>query len=165
VVAPLGFGLCLFCGLAPRLAFRPVSHTHDATLLAGLPRLVAVNGAVEVDLLGQVNAEMVEGRQISGHGGVADFMRGARASAGGRAVTVLLATGRGGAVSRIVSALAPGTPVALTRADTDLVVTEHGIADLRHADLDQRAARLIGIAAPAFRDGLANDWDALRRRM
>jgi len=152
-------------GTAPNIAFRPVSHTHGAAILAGLPRLVAVNGAVEVDLLGQVNAEMVEGRQISGHGGVADFMRGARRSAGGRAVTVLLSTGRGGAVSRIVPTLAPGTPVALTRADTDLVVTEHGVADLRHADLDQRAERLIGLAAPAFRDGLANEWDALRRRM
>lgn len=147
------------------LAFRPVSHTHDAAVLAGLPRLVAVNGAVEVDLLGQVNAEMVEGRQVSGHGGMADFMRGARRSAGGRGVTVLLATGRGGSVSRIVPMLAPGTPVALTRADVDVVVTEFGAAELRHADLDQRAARLIAIAAPAFREGLADAWAAMRRRM
>lgn len=147
------------------IAFRPVSHTHDAAVLASLPRLVAVNGAVEVDLLGQVNAEMVEGRQVSGHGGMADFMRGARRSAGGRGVTVLLATGRGGSVSRIVPMLAPGTPVALTRADVDVVVTEHGAAELRHADLDQRAERLIAIAAPAFRDGLADAWAAMRRRI
>jgi len=149
----------------PRLSFRPVSHTHDASVLAALPRLIAVNGAIEVDLLGQVNAEMVEGRQVSGHGGVADFVRGARRSAGGRAVTVLLSTGRGGSVSRIVASLAPGTPVALTRADVDVVVTEHGVAELRHADIDERAQRLIGIAAPTFRDALAREWDALRRAM
>lgn len=152
-------------GEARNIAFRPVSHTHDGAVLAEAPSLVAVNGAVEIDLLGQVNAEMVEGRQVSGHGGMADFVRGARRSAGGRAITVLLSTGRGGKVSRIVPVLAPGTPVALTRADIDLVVTEHGVAHLRHADLNQRAQRLIALAAPAFRDELANGWDALRRRM
>jgi acyl-CoA hydrolase len=152
-------------GEVPRLAFRAVDHTHGAARLAALPRLVALNGAIEVDLLGQVNAEMVEGRQVSGHGGLADFVRGARRSAGGRAVTALLATGRGGSVSRIVPRLAAGTPVALTRADADFVVTEHGAAELRHSDLDTRAERLIGIAAPAFRDALAREWEAMRRAM
>jgi acyl-CoA hydrolase len=146
----------------PQLCFRPVSHTHDPAVLAALPRLVAVNGAVEVDLLGQVNAEMVEGRQISGHGGLADFVRGARRSAGGRAVTVLAATGRGGSLSRIVPRLEGGTPVAITRADIDFVVTEHGVAALRDADIDERAERLIGIAAPAFRAPLADAWRATR---
>ena len=149
----------------PRIAFRPVSYTHDAARLAALPALVAINAAVEVDLFGQVNSEIIEGRQVSGHGGVADFVRGARRSAGGRAVIALLSSGRGGRVSRIVARLAPGTPVAVTRADIDLVVTEHGVADLRHADLDSRAERLIGIADPAFRAALAQDWDVLRRAM
>ncbi|MBU8539588.1 acetyl-CoA hydrolase/transferase family protein [Falsiroseomonas tokyonensis] len=148
-----------------RIAFRAVSETHDAGRLAAIPNLVAINAAVEVDLLGQANSEVIEGRQISGHGGVADFVRGARRSPGGRAVTALLSTGRGGRISRIVPALAAGTPVAITRADIDVVVTEHGVAELRHADLDQRAERLIRIAAPPFRDVLANQWDAMRRAM
>jgi acyl-CoA hydrolase len=148
-----------------RVAFRPVSFTHDAARLAALPSLVAINAAVEVDLLGQANSEMLGGRQVSGHGGVADFVRGARRSPGGRAVTALLSTDRGGGTSRIVGRLAPGTPVSITRADADIVVTEHGMAELRHADIDQRAERLIAIAAPAFRDALAREWDAMRRAM
>ncbi|NKC29603.1 acetyl-CoA hydrolase/transferase family protein [Falsiroseomonas selenitidurans] len=148
-----------------RIAFRPVSETHDAARLAATPSLVAINAAVEVDLFGQVNSEMIDGRQISGQGGVADFVRGARRSPGGRAVTALLASGRGGTVSRIVACLKPGTPVSVTRADADWVVTEHGVACLRHADLETRAQRLIGLAAPQFRDALAAAWEALRRAM
>jgi acyl-CoA hydrolase len=149
----------------PRIAFRPVSETHDAARLAAIPRFIAINAAVEVDLFGQVNSEMIEGRQISAQGGVADFVRGARRSAGGRAVIALLSSGRGGTVTRIVPRLAPGTPVSITRADIDVVVTEHGVAELRHADIDRRAERLIAIAAPQFRDALAEEWAAMRRAM
>ena len=152
-------------GREARIAFRPVSETHDGARIAAIPGFVAINAAVEVDLLGQANSEMIEGRQISGHGGVADFVRGARRAKDGRAVTALLSSGRGGRVSRIVPRLSAGTPVAITRADIDVVVTEHGVAELRHADIDQRAQRLIAIAAPEHRDALANQWDVLRRAM
>jgi acyl-CoA hydrolase len=148
----------------PRIRFRPVSVTHDAAQVAALPNLVAINAAVEVDLFGQVNSEMIEGRQVSGQGGVADFVRGARRSAGGRAVIALLASGKGGSISRIVPQLAPGTPVSITRADADIVVTEHGVAYLRDADIDERAERLMAIAAPQHRDALANGWAAMRAR-
>ncbi|MGX9963951.1 acetyl-CoA hydrolase/transferase family protein [Roseomonas sp. F4] len=150
---------------APHIAFRPVSETHDGASLAAIPGLAAVNSAVEVDLFGQVNSEMIEGRQVSAQGGVADFVRGARRSAGGLAVIALLSSGRGGTVTRIVPRLAPGTPVSITRADVDVVVTEHGVAELRHADIDRRADRLIAIAAPQFRDRLAEEWAAMRRAM
>ena len=122
------------------------------------------NSAVEVDLFGQTNSEVIGGRQVSGHGGGADFARGARRSPGGRALVTLLSTG-GGGVSRIVAALPRAAPVALTRADADWVVTEHGVAELRHADLDTRAERLIAIAAPEHRDRLAAEWAAIRRAM
>lgn len=148
-----------------RIAFRPVSLTHDAARLAATPSLIAVNSAIEVDLFGQANSEVIGGRQVSGHGGVADFVRGARRSTNGRAVIVLAATGREGQVSRIVSCLAAATPVSVTRADIDMVVTEHGVAALRDADLDERAQRLIAVAAPDFRDALSNEWDRLRRAM
>jgi acyl-CoA hydrolase len=147
-----------------RIAWRPVGHTHDVLKLAAIPGFVAMNSAVEVDLFGQTNSEVIGGRQISGHGGAADFARGARRSPGGRSLVTLLATG-GRGVSRIVSALPRATPVAVTRADADVVVTEHGAADLRHTDLDTRAARLIAIAAPEHRDRLANEWNAIRRAM
>lgn len=148
-----------------RVRFRPVSDTHAATALAQVPCLVSVNSALEVDLLGQANGEMLAGRQISGHGGVADYVRGARLSPGGRSILVLPATGDRGRVSRIVPSIAAGTPVAITRGDIDHVVTEFGTADIRDTDIDTRAERLIAIAAPGHRDALSNAWAALRRAM
>lgn len=149
----------------PLVRFAPVGETHDIAMLRAIPRLVAINGVIEVDLLGQANAETAGGRQVSGAGGILDFMRGARLSPGGRAIVCLPATGDGGAVSRIVPALAPGCPVSVPRGDIDIVVTEYGAASLRRRDLDARADALIGIAAPHFRDGLANAWAAMRRTM
>lgn len=140
-------------GRGEGIAFAPVGRTHAQATLAALPGLLSVNSVLQVDLSGQANGEYL-GRQISGQGGMVDFVRGARKSAGGRSVLALPATARGGSESRIVARLAEGTPVSVSRADVDLVVTEYGIADLREADLAERARRLAAIAAPAFRDGL-----------
>lgn len=137
----------------PTLRFRPVGETHSIATLAALPGLVSVNSALEVDLSGQVNAEYLGG-QFSGQGGMVDFIRGARASAGGRAIIALPSTARNGAQSRIVARFDPRAPVSVARSDVDLVVTEHGIADLREADLAERARRLAAIADPVFRDTL-----------
>ena len=148
-----------------RVRFRPVCDTHGALALAQVPSLVAINSALEIDLFGQINGEMLGGKQISGHGGLADFVRGARLSPGGRSVIVVAASGGNGRISRIIAAHPSGTPIAVTRADIDHVVTEHGIADIRDTDIDTRAARLIAIAAPAFRDDLANAWERMRGGM
>ncbi len=150
------------CGEAG-LAFRPVGDTHAETRLSRIERFVSINSLVEVDLFGQGNAEMLEGRQISGLGGLADFVRGARNSPGGRSILALPATSQRGTQSRIVAALGKATPVGVARSDIDCVVTEHGLADLRGADVETRAERLIAIAAPAFRDRLAADWAALQQ--
>lgn len=139
-------------GSTPGLRFAPVGHTHALTTLSGLPGLLSVGSALSVDLSGQVNAEYL-GRQVSGQGGMVDFIRGARASVGGRSVIALPSASRTG--SRILTALPQGTPVSLARGDVDIVVTEHGIADLREADLATRTLRLAAIAAPPFRDDLA----------
>lgn len=152
------------CAEDGRIRFEPASFTHDIRTLAATPRLVAVNSALEVDLFGQANAEFMDGRQISGVGGLTDFLRGARLSPGGVPIVALNATARGGSISRIVPRLAPGA-VSVPRADMGVVVTEHGAADLRGLDLDGRAQALIGVAAPAHRDGLSDAWDAMRRGM
>jgi acyl-CoA hydrolase len=149
----------------PLVRFAPVGETHDIGVLRRIERFVAINGVIEIDLLGQANAETAGGRQVSGAGGILDFMRGARLASGGRAIVCLPATGDGGAVSRIVPALAPGCPVSVPRGDIDIVVTEYGTASLRRSDLDARAEALIAIAAPAFRDRLAGAWAEMRRRM
>lgn len=148
-------------GTDPRFNFQPVSVTHSVPVLTAIPRLAAINGGVEVDLFGQLNSEWVKGRQVASTGGLGNFVRGAELSAGGRSIIALPATARGGSVSRIVVQLASPT-VTLSRAEAGYVVTEYGVAELATADIDERAERLIAIAAPAFRDDLANQWAKLR---
>ena len=115
-----------------------------------------------MDLFGQANCEHIDGRQASGHGGLVDFMRGSRASDGGRGIIALPAITSDGSSSRIVPSLAVGVPVSVARSDADMIATEYGIADLRYASVDQRAERLIAIAAPQFRNQLANEWCDMR---
>jgi len=135
----------------PAVELRSADYTHEAGVIGRLSSFVSVNSAVEVDLYGQVNAEMAGGRQISGAGGSVDFMRAARASPGGRSIIAMTATARGGSVSRIVP---KAELVTALRTDVDMIVTEYGVARLRDAPLRARAEALIDIAAPHFRDEL-----------
>ncbi len=146
-----------WAGETSELGLRSVDTTHDPRVIAQLDCFVAINSAVEVDLLGQINAESVNGRQISGTGGSVDFMRGAALSAGGRSIVVLPATARRGTVSRIVGNLKPGTPVTALRTDVDFVVTEYGVAALSGVDRRERRARLTALADPRFRDALERE--------
>ncbi|MCA8900648.1 MAG: hypothetical protein KDA53_05300, partial [Hyphomonas sp.] len=148
-------------GSDPRFSFQPVSVTHSVPVIAAIPRFMAINGGIEVDLFGQLNSEWVKGRQVASTGGLGNFVRGAGLSAGGRSIIALPATARGGTISRIVPRL-DVPAVTLPRSEAGFVVTEHGIADLAGADIDTRAERLIAIAAPEFRDQLADDWARLR---
>ena len=136
---------------APEVGFRGANHTHEVSVIRQLDNFVSINSAVEVDLFGQVNAEYAGGRQLSGTGGSVDFMRGARASTGGRSIIAMNATARAGAVSRIVPKV---ELVTALRTDVDLVVTEHGVARLDGRSVAERVDALIGIAAPEFRDAL-----------
>ena len=146
-----------------RIALRAPQHTHDVEVIGSIDRFVSINAALEVDLLGQVNAESADGRVVSGAGGFVDFVRGARRSRGGRSIVLVPAAARSATRSRIVAALTAGTAVTCARTDVDMVVTEYGIARLRHASIDERAQALIAVAAPAFRDRLTEEWRVLRR--
>ncbi len=128
---------------------------HDPQMVARLDRFVAVNSALEVDLGGQVTAESLGPRQVAGIGGQFDFVLGASRSPGGRAIIALPATGRDGAVSRIVPRLAAGAAVTTPRFLADYVVTEFGVAELRGRGEHARAAALIAIAHPRFQEELA----------
>jgi 4-hydroxybutyrate CoA-transferase len=158
--APRVYG---WAGRCPDLRFAPVSYTHDIRVLGRIDNFVAINSVLAVDLFGQANAEMLAGRQVSGTGGLLDFVRGARLSRGGRSILALPATAGGGKASRIVAHFGEGDVVSCPRADADVVVTEHGIARLRDKSVDERALALIAIADPAFRRDLADQWEALRR--
>ncbi len=145
------------------IVLRESRHVHAPGTLARINSLVSLNAALEVDLLGQVNATSIDGRFVSGMGGFLDFARGARSSNGGRSVVMLPA--RAKEKSRIVPRFAPGTPVTATALDIDVVVTEHGAARVTGLDWDARARALIGIAAPEHRDALAAAWHEMRGRM
>ncbi|MDA9282777.1 4-hydroxybutyrate CoA-transferase, partial [Pseudomonadales bacterium] len=117
-----------------------------------LDQFVSINSAVEVDLFGQVNAEVAGGRQISGTGGSVDFMRAAKASKGGRSIVAMTATARGGSVSRIVPKV---DMVTALRTDVDIVVTEFGVAHLKTLNHRDRVKAMIALAAPDFRAELS----------
>ncbi len=146
----------------PRITFAPVTHTHSVVRMAAIPNFVAINSIIEIDLYGNANAEFLNGRQISGAGGLPDFLRGAALSQGGRGIVAFASTASAGKISRIVPQLTPGT-TTLGRSEIDYVITEHGAARIRGLDLDARAEALIGIADPSHRDALAKAWDEMRR--
>jgi 4-hydroxybutyrate CoA-transferase len=146
-----------WAGRCPDLRFAPVCHTHDVGVIGQIDRFVAINAVLSVDLSGQANAEMVGGRQVSGTGGLLDFVRGARLSKGGRSILALPSRAPGG-TSRIVPRLSESETVSCPRADADIVVTEHGVAHLRDKSVDERAEALIEIADPASRGALADRW-------
>jgi len=133
--------------------FRPANYTHEVSVICQLDNFVSINSAVEIDLFGQVNAEVVNGEQISGTGGSVDFMRAAKASKGGRSIVALASTARRGTVSRLVRQV---EMVTALRTDVDIVVTEFGVAELKSASLAERAEALIQIAHPDFRGQLAD---------
>lgn len=146
----------------PAFQFRPVSVTHDAAILSAIDDLVTINSAIEVDLFGQVYAELTPHGLMSGPGGASDFARGARGH--GVRIIALPAQAAGNGVSRIVAPGAGSGPVSLSRMDVDIVVTEHGAADLRLLGHAARAEALIAIAPPDTRDALMGQWSDTARR-
>jgi len=129
--------------------FRAASYTHSPGVLARLRSFVAINSAIEVDLSGQIGAELQGGVYIGAVGGQADFSRAA-CTTGARSIIALRSRSRG--ESTIKPAL-QGT-VSTPRTDVDYVVTEYGVARLRGATLAQRARRLAAVAAPEHREAL-----------
>jgi acyl-CoA hydrolase len=138
----------------PIAELHPIEYTNDPFVIAANERMVAINSALQVDLTGQVCADSIGTTIYSGVGGQIDFIRGAARSKGGKPIIALPATAKGGAISRIVPTLDPGSGVITTRADVHYVVTEYGVASLHGKTLRQRAEALIGIAHPDFREGL-----------
>jgi acyl-CoA hydrolase len=145
----------------PAVEFLPVDHVNDPRVIAEEDCFVSINATTEVDLVGQCASETVGGRYWSSSGGQADFARGAMYSPHGMAFVVLPATAAGGTVSRIRATLTPGSMVTTMKNTVDHIVTEHGVADMRGRTISQRAAALIAIADPAFRDELTADARAL----
>lgn len=141
----------------PAVEFLPVDYVNDPRVIAGEPLMVSINATTEVDLIGQAASETIGGRFWSGSGGQADFARGAMYSPNGQGFLVLRSTTRDGATSRIVSRLTRGSVVTTLKNTVDKVVTEWGVAELRGRSIRERAANLIAIAHPDYRDQLTRE--------
>lgn len=137
-------------------AFLPVGVVNNPTLIGANRRMVTINGAMQVDLQGQVVAEAIGGHQFSGAGGQEDFVSGPGTELEDRSLLCLPSTlERDGELrSRIVAALPAGSVVTTPRHQVDVIVTEHGAAELQGLTVRERGLALAEIAAPEFRDEL-----------
>jgi itaconate CoA-transferase len=138
----------------PSMESYPVSYVNDPDIIAVNDNMISINSTIEVDLFGQCNSEFLGDQQFSGTGGQLDFVRGAFKSNGGKSFIAFYSTTHDRKVSRIVPKLHSGTVVTTPRMDTNFLVTEYGITDLKGMSLRQRALSIIELAAPQFRDEL-----------
>jgi acyl-CoA hydrolase len=149
----------------PEVAFVPVQVVNDPTVIARNHAFVSINGALSVDLYGQVVADSIDGRQISGVGGHEDFVAGAELRVEDHSLICLRSTAvtNGVTRSRIVPLLPEGSVVSTPRHHTGVIITEYGAADLSGLTVRERAAALVEIAHPDFRAELADTAGRLGR--
>ena len=146
------------CAETDLIRLAPTTHTHSLDILARLNAFTSINSAIEVDLTGQINAEVAGRTYVGAVGGGPDFARGAFLSKGGLPICALPASREirgGGRISSIVPRLS--APVSISRADAGIIVTEFGYADLRGKSLKQRCEVLLDICHPDLRDDLQRD--------
>ncbi len=141
----------------PMVQFRTIDYTNNPLIIAKHNNMVAINGALEVDLTGQASVETIGNMLYSGIGGQADFMRGAALARNGKNILTLPSTLENGQRSRIVPFFESGAGVTLNRSDIFYIVTEYGIAFLPGKNIRERAMSLIGIAHPKFRSWLIEE--------
>jgi acyl-CoA hydrolase len=148
------------------VAFVDVEVVNDPTVISRNAKLISINGALAVDLYGQVVADNIDGKQISGVGGHEDFVAGAEMHLDAHSLICMRSTTikSGRAISRIVSRLPEGSVVATPRHHTGVVVTEYGAAELSGLTVRERAHALVDISHPDFRRELQKAADELGRR-
>lgn len=141
----------------PFFELHSYEHTNDPRTIARHDRMLTINGALMVDLSGQIGVYAFGPRVYSGLGGQLAFHLGAFLSKEGRAVTVLPSSARDGAVSTIVPRFEAGQIVSIPRELADTVVTDQGAACLLGKSVRERAEALIAVAHPAHRDWLRDE--------
>lgn len=138
----------------PLLEMRTIEYVHNPMIIGQFSKFIAINSALEVDLTGRANAEILGSHRVSGTGGLLDFIRGASYSPEGRSIIALTSTSSDGKYSRIVPSL---QNVTIPSSEADYVVTEYGIAELQGKTLRERAKALASISHPRFRDWLMEE--------
>ena len=145
------------------------SWVNDPHVIGQNHKMVSINTSMEIDLTGQCCSESIGHVQFSGTGGQADTAIGAQISPGGKSIIALYSTTdvrvpgqeERKTISKIVTRLAHGAAVTLSRNDVDYVVTEYGVASLRGTSIRDRVEALIAIAHPDFREDLRKEAEEL----
>lgn len=168
-----GFSVTTFAAGIPELyewlhenrdvRFLPVGIVNSASAITANRGMVTINGAMAIDLSGQVMADSLGGNQFSGVGGHEDFVGAPGLAIDDRSLLCLPSTSTvdGRLVSRIAPSLETGSIVSTPRHQIDVVITEFGVAELHGRTVRERAAALAEIAHPDFRDELrerAKEW-------
>ena len=146
----------------PSMESYPVSYVNNPAVIARNDKMVSINSIIQVDLLGQCNSEFLHRSEFSGTGGQLDYVRGAFNSNGGKSILAFYATAEDGAVSRVVPRFDPGTVVTTPRMDTEFLITEYGVVNLKGKSTRERALDIISIAHPGFRDDLLKEAENMR---
>ena len=137
------------------------SYVNDPFVIMKNDKMVAINGALQVDLTGQIFSETIGAKQYSGSGGANDFAMGAHRSRGGKSIIALPSTKKNGTISTIQPWLSGGGVVTVLRQTVDYVVTEFGAAPLSGRSVKDRVENLIAVAHPDFRSELRKEAQRL----
>jgi acyl-CoA hydrolase len=138
------------------VAFLPVEIVNAPDVIGANNDMVSINGALAIDIHGQVVADTLSGDQFSGIGGAEDFVAGAGLQLSDRSLICLPSTFEKDGVlqSRIVPWFGPGAVITTPRHQVDVIVTEYGVAELEGKTVQERGQALAAIAHPQFRDEL-----------
>lgn len=136
--------------------FKDVAWTNNPYTIAQNPRVMSINSCLEIDLTGQVCADSIGRKIFSSVGGQHDFVYGSSRSEGGLSFLAMLSTTKNG-LNKIKPVLTEGAGVVTTRFQTNYIVTENGIVNLRGKNLAERAKLMISVAAPQFREELERE--------
>jgi acyl-CoA hydrolase len=138
------------------VAFLPVEIVNSPEVIAANADMISINGALAIDIGGQVVADTINGKQFSGIGGAEDFVAGAGLELSDRSLICLPSTFTKDdeLQSRIVPVFGPGAVITTPRHHVDVIVTEYGVAELEGRTVRERGEALAAIAHPQFRDEL-----------
>lgn len=140
----------------PEILIAPLSYVNAPEHIAQLENMISINNCISVDLYGQINAETVGFRQISGTGGQLDYLTGASMARGGKAFICLTSTftDKDGKIHSNIKPHFNGEIITDPRSQSYFIVTEYGSVNLLGRSTWERAEMLISIAHPDFRDDL-----------
>lgn len=146
----------------PEVEVRPVDYVNHPAVVMRQYRMVAINSAIQVDMMGQVVADTIGKRQFSGVGGQVDFIRGAAMAEDGKSIIAMPSFTQkkdGQIISKIVPFLDEGAAVTTSRNDVDYIITENGIAEMKGKSLRDRAKNLINIAHESVKEELIHEFE------